>query len=199
MSRLWFVSLVSALVLSGCGDWAAVPLLAPSTNLPNRTPDVLPASPELTPVMSATETFTPTATVTLTPSPSPTLIPALAVKIRGCDTGFDITHQMGEVTNAYVTLSNNGGLDAAYVCATLSASDEGRQHPDKTRCVPSLPVGYQVTLKLTIDSKFRENTSIQVEVTREKGIPTLVANQSCRDIDLLKPNPNELGVLKPIQ
>jgi hypothetical protein len=106
---------------------------------------------------------------------------------------------MGEVTNAYVLLSNTGGSDANYVCATLSASDEGRQHPDKSRCVQSLPVGYQVTFKLTVDSKFRAGTSIRVDVTQENGVPTLVENQSCQAIGLLKPGRGELDIVTPIQ
>jgi len=66
--------------------------------------------------------------------------------IIGCNTGFDISHGMGEVTNAYVTLQNTGSVDLPNTCGLLRAADEGRPHPDKAKCVDSLPAGYQVTL-----------------------------------------------------
>lgn len=72
---------------------------------------------------------------------------------------------MGEVTNAYVTVKNNGTLDLPNTCALLRALDEDREHPDKKKCVDNLPAQYQVTLKLTVDSAYQENTIIQVDIT----------------------------------
>jgi hypothetical protein len=106
---------------------------------------------------------------------------------------------MGEVTNAYIILVNASGPDLTTVCATLSAADEGRVHPDKTVCIPSLPRSYQVTLKLTIDTTFRVDTLINVEVKSNDKILASVGGQSCRDIGLFKPAPELIGVLQPIQ
>ena len=113
--------------------------------------------------------------------------------------GFDLTHGMGDVTNAYVTIVNVSGLDLTMVCATLSAADEGRVHPDKTVCVPSLPNGYQVTLKLTVDTTFRVNTIMGVNVTTNEGISASVSDMACKDLGTLTPPPEVIGVVEPIQ
>lgn len=105
---------------------------------------------------------------------------------------------MGEVTNAYVTLVNASGPDLTTVCATLSSVDEGRAHPDKTVCVPSLPRGYQVTLKLTIDTTFRVNTIVQVDVVSNQGMLASAGGLACRDIGAFKPAPETIGVIQPI-
>jgi hypothetical protein len=104
---------------------------------------------------------------------------------------------MGEVTNAYVTLLNAAGPDLTTVCATLSAADEGRIHPDKTICLQSLPTGYQVSLKLTIDTTFQVNTIVEVAVTSNEGLLASTGGQACRDISSFKPE--TIGVVKPIQ
>jgi hypothetical protein len=123
---------------------------------------------------------------------------ALAIQLLGCDTGLDVTHGMGEVTNAYVTIVNASGPDLTTVCATLSAADEGRLHPDKTVCAPSLPRGYQVTLKLTIDTTFQVNTIVGVAVTSNDGIFTTAGGLACGDIGAFKPAQEVIGVLQPI-
>jgi uncharacterized membrane protein len=121
----------------------------------------------------------------------------LKVEITGCNTSLDITHQMGEVTNAYVTISNLGKGNLTNVCATLSASDEARRHPDKSQCVPSLPAGYQVTFKLTVDTGFKKDTSIQVEVMTNERVGIEVERESCREIGL--PSPNlQFGIVQPV-
>ena len=61
---------------------------------------------------------------------------------------------MGVVTNAYVTISNLGNGNLTNVCAKSSVSDEARRSQDKSECILSLPAGYQVTLKLTVDTGF---------------------------------------------
>jgi hypothetical protein len=114
------------------------------------------------------------------------------VEVLGCNTGIDITHGMGEVTNAYVTLKNNTGSNMSEVCATLYALDEGRVHPDKTVCVPSLAHAQQVTLKLTVDSTYRQSTPIQVEVKSGGTLLARIGQDSCTDIGLFAPAPGSL-------
>jgi hypothetical protein len=119
----------------------------------------------------------------------------------GCETGFDITHGMGEVTNAYVRVRNLGGTELTNVCLTLSANDEGKMHPDKTHCIPSLRPNYEVTTKLTVDTEFRKLTSIEVAVTTNQGIADRVLGSSCRalvDSELNQLTPI-LNVPRPIQ
>jgi len=105
---------------------------------------------------------------------------------------------MGEVTNAYITISNTGTAELTNVCATLKAEDEGRPHPDKTKCVPSLPISHQVTQKLTVDTTFKKSTRIQVEITYDLGLLQRVSQDSCTDIGLFVPDNKDLGVVKPI-
>lgn len=105
---------------------------------------------------------------------------------------------MGEVTNAYITIKNSGSRDLTNVCATLNALDEGRVHPDKTRCIASLPAGYQVTLKLTVDTTFRVDSPIQVNVTSGSEELQRVGKDSCSDLGLFGPDTGELGVVTPI-
>ena len=103
---------------------------------------------------------------------------------------------MGEVTNAFVTLKNIGGVQLTNLKATLSALDEGREHPDKTIEITSLLIGYDVTLKLTVDSTYQAETPIQIEVTGDNGLFQRVGSASCEDIGLLAPNPN--GIYTPV-
>ena len=116
----------------------------------------------------------------------------------GCGMGFDLTHGMGEVTNAYVTVVNASGLDLTTVCATLSAADEGRVHPDKTVCVPSLPSGHQVTLKLTVDTTYQADTIVTVDVTSNEGLSASTGEQACKDFGSSQPAPETVGVVQPI-
>ena len=106
---------------------------------------------------------------------------------------------MGEVTNAYVTVKNIGEIDLPNTCGLLRAIDEDREHPDKKRCVDNLPAKYQVTLKLTVDSAFQQDTIIQVDVTSNDVILMRVDRQSCRDIGLFGGAPSDVGVIKPIE
>ena len=103
---------------------------------------------------------------------------------------------MGEVTNAFVTLKNSGGVGLTNIKTTLFALDEGTEHPDKTIEITALPVGYDVTLKLTVDSTYRQETPIQIEVSGDNGLFQRVGSASCRDIGLLVPNPN--GLYTPV-
>lgn len=149
----------------------------------------------ITPTETAfVETSTPTETATLPPD-----VPYVIVEVLGCNTSIDITHQMGEVTNAFVTLKNKTVTNLTDVCTTLNAIDEGRIHPDKTVCVPSLEQGQQVTLKLTVDSTYRVETPIQIEVKNGEELLARVGQESCRDIGLFAPSPGLLLTPVPIE
>ncbi len=221
MKRLMLTLAFLSLTLAACSDTEVVTVFPPRNAItPTRPPTILSPTPILIyPTTSATlppppsptpsqtliagtsPTFTlpPTATETFTPSPTFTNAPEpLGIQLLGCDTGLDVTHGMGEVTNAYVTLVNASGPDLTTVCATLSSADEGRVHSDKTVCVPSLPRGYQVTLKLTIDTTFRVDTIVQVDVLSNEGIFASAGGLACRDIGTFKPAQEVIGVLQPV-
>jgi len=123
--------------------------------------------------------------------------PSLRIIILGCNTSIDISHGMGEVTNAFVTLRNNGNVELTNLVATLYALDEGREHPDKIQEISSIPVGYEVTLKLTVDSTYRAESPIQVEVNSDQGLFPREGVASCRDIGLFAPNPDGLKTPVP--
>ena len=209
------------LLLTSCGGIPSLPAVLPTVP-PTGTPRVLsptqtilwlpptiPVSPTqtTTPISSSTNTPSPIVTLTETPSStsSPTStstntpLPPLAVVFSGCNTSLDFTHSMGEVTNAYITLRNYGNAELTNVCATLSASDEDRAHPDKTQCTASLPVLYQIILKLTVDTGFQEDTSIRVEVVSNQGVTGLASQPSCRAIGFPGWVPAKVGILEPIQ
>ena len=210
--RLAFI--IFPFLLSACIDWSVNPQPFPVwTAIPTRTPGIVTATPviifgtgtplpfTLTPeAITITPSETPTVTITDTLSPTGTPIPfqAVDITILGCNTSFDITHGMGEVTNAYVTVKNTGNTDLLNTCALLRAIDEGREHPDKKRCVDNLPVGNQVTQKLTVDSTYKESTIIQVDVSSNDILLLRVDKQSCTDISLTGGAPSDAGVIKPI-
>lgn len=176
----------------------SLPAVSPSP-LPAVLSPTPPFQPSPTPsgtLLAGSPSETPTASATL-PTPTLTAAGRLLLEIVGCNTSLDIRHQMGEVTNAFARLQNAGNADLSDVCATLSASDEARQHPDKTACIPSLPAGYQVTLKLTVDTGFKQDTSIQVDVATDQGSATL-SRPSCTEIGLPGWVPDQVGVLQPI-
>ncbi len=148
--------------------------------------------------MTGSPTATLTETLTLAPSPVFTQAPLLGLEILGCNTSLDITHGMGEVTNAYPLIRNRASTDLSNVCATLSASDEARRHPDKTACISILPAGDQGTLKLTVDTGFKQDTSITVDVTTDQGLTASVRQSSCRDLGLPGWVPAKVNVVEPI-
>jgi hypothetical protein len=220
MRTLYLLIMVAAL-LSGCDAWNVAPQPFPVwTPIPTRTPGVVTATPNIifptwtaSPTGTAlplTLTFTPetptfTSTPTLIPitdtvvSPTRTPFTAVQIDILGCNTGLDVSHGMGEVTNAYVILKNTGTVDLPNACAMLRAADEDREHPDKTRCVDMLPAGYQVTFKLTVDSTYKVDTVIQVDASSNSNLLLRVDRPSCTDIDLSAGGvPPDVGVVKPI-
>ena len=177
------------------------PLLS-STALPDihsPTPPFIPSNqPTLTiPPMIFTITGIPFITPTTT-LPASTQTPSMQVDIIGCNTSFDITHQMGEVTNAYALVRNNSANDLTDLCATLTASDEDRHHPDKTSCFANLPNGFQVTMKLTVDTGYKEDTSIRVDVIAKDGALLSITRSSCRVIGLPGWVPDKIGLMEPI-
>ena len=178
--------------------FTATPMVLNPTASP--TPSINTLTPSLTPFTTVTATaipFTPTSTITNTPPTSTE--PAIALVVLGCKTSVDILRGMGEVTDAYVTLKNTGGIELTNVKVTLLALDPGQQtHPDQTALIASLPIGYQVTLKLTADTTYKKATPIQVEVTSDQGLFPREGAASCTDIGLFAPNPSGLKTPVPI-
>jgi hypothetical protein len=207
-------------ILTACDTLSAPPQPFPVwTVIPSRTPSIVTATPVII-TLPFTETVVPGATVivpvTLTNTEIPSLTPTItliaptqtpipiaalsvAVDILGCNTSIDITHGMGEVTNAYVTVKNTSTVDLPKTCALLRAIDEDRVHPDKQVCVTNLPTQTQVTLKLTVDSAYKQNTIIQVDASSNDVLLLRVDKPSCTDISLFGGAPSDLGVIKPIQ
>jgi hypothetical protein len=218
-SQLFFV-----VILAACDAFGAVPQpIVGGTPIPSNTPGIVTATPiiltptnaqtampgvtEIVPV-TPTNTETPLPTFTNTPLPptetatltlTSTPMKSVSVDILGCNTSIDITHGMGEVTNAYVTVKNTGMTDLPNTCALLRAIDEDREHPNKKVCIPNLPVQNQVTLKLTVDSTYKQNTIIQVDTTSNDVILLRVDKPSCTDIGLFGGEPADLGTVKPIE
>jgi hypothetical protein len=200
------------LSIAACSGWVIQPGTPPTpflppTNTPSiltATPVVIAASPTSTaPIPTATtiQFITATSVATQIPSNTPIAVdnptlapsgPAVSVEILGCDTSIDVTHGMGEVTNAFVVLRNTGNIQLNNLNTTLHALDEGREHPDKTVEIPILVPDYKVTLKLTVDSTYQADTPIQIEVTADGGLFQRVGAESCRDIGLFAPNPIDL-------
>ncbi|HAV77691.1 MAG TPA: hypothetical protein DCX53_10100 [Anaerolineae bacterium] len=204
-----------AFVLTSCNGWSVQPLPYNQPTpfvLPTRTPFIASPTPVIiglssTPSPGITPTFFPTSTNMSSATPTdiplqtftPTSLvnaPALNIVVLGCNTSIDITHGMGEVTNAFVTLKNIGNVDLTNLIATLYALDEGREHPDKIQEIPSLPIRYEVTLKMTVDSTYQQETPIQVEVSSDQKAFPREGLSSCRDIGLFAPKPE--GISTPV-
>jgi hypothetical protein len=219
MKRI-FAFIILTLLISACDTWGVQPQPFPVwTPIPSRTPGIVTATPiiitlpftetippgvvTLAPItLTNTDTPSPTATLaTLLPTDTPTITPiqAIMVDILGCNTSIDITHGMGEVTNAFVTVKNTGTLDLPNTCALLRAIDEDREHPDKKMCVPNLPIQYQVTLKLTVDSTYKQDTVVQVDALSNDVLLMRADKSPCTDIGLFGGAPSNLGVITPIQ
>lgn len=220
MKRIPIVLL--SILLTSCNGWffRPSPYQPPTPFLPpTRTPSILSPTPVVIGVNSATPMI-----VTLVASPTNTLLPpvdtpavfitdtpvvvatdtlaapmlSVNVEILGCDTSIDVLHSMGEVTNAYVMLKNTGTLELTNIKVTLLAKDEARVHPDKTIELTSLPVNYEVPLKLTVDSTYHEETPIQIEVGADSGLFQRVGTDACKDIGLFAPKPEGLNTPLPI-
>ncbi|MBV6395700.1 MAG: hypothetical protein HFACDABA_01280 [Anaerolineales bacterium] len=162
------------------------------------TPDIT-STISLTAEVSSTFTLTPTNTETPvhTPTFTSTAQPPI-LTVLGCDTGLDLSHGMGEVTNAYVLLVNPGRFELTNACLTLSAADEGRAHPDKTICAPWLQSGYQVALRLTVDTTANAVTLIQVALVADQVSQPAASATACPAIGANKPADASLNVPVPI-
>lgn len=208
--------LLLTLLLSACNGWVVQPLPLPTPFQPlTVTPSIFTATPIIIGVTSASATpvfatttpsNTPFPTITFfttdTPSYTPTTtipnsLPSILVTVLGCNTSIDLTHGMGEVTNAFVTIKNTGNVALTNLRVTLLALDEGREHPDKTVELTSLPPAYQVTVKLTVDSTYKKDTPIQVEVASDQGTFPREGSAACRDIGILAPKPEGLNTPVP--
>ena len=186
---------------------AAVATAQATMRTPNATPTGTPsATPTWTPVVVPTFPLAPTATATPIPNRTPAQTPppaqtptgnpstaALTITFLSCDLGFDITHGMGEVENAYVRVRNTGGIELTNVLVTLQASKEGRPHPDKSRSFASLPAKYEVTTKLTVDTQSGSLTVLEASATTSQGGISQVSGADCRAL-----NKAELDKLTPI-
>ena len=205
--------IVLTFLISACNGWVIQPFpgnpptpflpLTPTPSIFTPTPVVIGVASATPNISIATNTFTPLPTNTpfvfISDTPSLTDLPSgpsISVEVLGCNTSIDLTHGMGEVTNAFITLKNTGGVQLTNLKATLFALDEGREHPDKTIEITSIPVAYQVTIKLTVDSTYQQETPIQIEVSGDGGLFQRVGSASCEDIGLLAPNPN--GLYTPV-
>jgi hypothetical protein len=137
-------------------------------------------SPTIT--MTAAASLTPNETATPSPSPTQVPVPKLNAIIMTCDTGIDIFNKLGEVTNAYVTVQNVGAGDANDVQIELSAVDEGKPHPDKSFVVQHLPFGYEISLKLTVDTTEKTATSLILNVSSVEGVKAAATKSSCTSL-----------------
>ena len=211
-----------ALLLASCNGWIIQPLpgnpptpFLPFTQQPSvftatpvvigvftasPTPNVSTLTPSVTPFTTLTFTAqAATSTPTTTSTPPTSTAASIALVVLGCKTSVDLTHGMGEVTDAYVTLKNTGGIQLTNVKVTLLALDPGQQtHPDQTALITSLPIGYQVTMKLTADTTYKKATPIQVEVNSDQGLFPREGAASCTDIGLFAPSPSGLKTPAPI-
>ncbi|CAG0980309.1 hypothetical protein ANRL4_01828 [Anaerolineae bacterium] len=167
--------------------------------------------PRVTPVITI-RTFpevenTPTRTVSSFPEidDTPTSTSAESadfkfnVLILGCNTGMDISHGLGEVTNIYALIQNAGTVEASDVRVVASANDEGQSHPDKSQTIQHLPPGYEVTFKLTVDTQFRQGTAVAVEVTNPAGLHVSASKDDCRQIDRSSLSTIELAIQQGIR
>ena len=117
-------------------------------------------------------------------APHPSLQrPKFNVIVIGCDTGLDVFNQMGEVTNAWVTVQNVGNAEASNVNLTLYAQDEERGHPDKNKFIHYLPPDHEISLKLTVDTAFGTDTYVWAEATSSEGVSEQGSRPSCRALD----------------
>ncbi len=126
------------LLLASCNGWVIQPgpfnpptPFLPPTNTPSiftATPVVIGASATPTPQLAtatAIQFITATTAPTLIPSDTPAVTltrgPAISVEILGCNTSVDVTHSMGEVTNAFIVLRNTGDVELTNLQVTLNA------------------------------------------------------------------------------
>lgn len=110
--------------------------------------------------------------------------PQIAILIEKCDTGFDILHGLGEVTNAYVNIKNVGSIDIPNFDVELLANDVEQEHADQLIKVESpLRTGQDTSLKLTADTTIGEDTLITISVKTVYGILKQTQAISCKELE----------------
>jgi hypothetical protein len=131
----------------------------------------------------ATQTAQAAGTATAEARIPPTMepVPKINVFVLACDTGTDV--RRGEVTNAWVTVQNVGNAEATNVEMTLSANDEAGEHPEKRQSVSYLPPDYQVTFKLSVDTRIGPESYVDVIVSAPGGITESDSKSTCATLD----------------
>jgi len=152
-------------------------------------------TPTLTSTPTVTPTYNPIQSPTPVPSPMPTPAPRVNVLIPSCDTGIDLFNQLGEVTNAYVTVQNVGVGEVTNLKVVLQANDEERIHPDKSFTIQYLPSGYEISLKLTVDTANDVDTTIMVFLNSVEGVNVSARKPSCQQRRLDQDIINKMGEL----
>jgi len=162
------------------------------------------ATQAVTAELSPTATELPASTLMPTTTPAPTTSPIsesikFNVLILGCNTGVDVAHGMGEVTNIYVQIQNVGTAEANDVQVIASATDEDRPHPDKLHAVPHLPPGNEITFKFTVDTQFRKDTTITIDLSSDEGAQASSSRTDCRQLDRGDLSLIELAILQGVR
>ncbi|MCX6083300.1 MAG: hypothetical protein NTW32_27545 [Chloroflexi bacterium] len=129
------------------------------------------------------------------PTPTPIHLPKVNIMIFTCDTGTDIFNGMGEVTNGYVMVQNVGEVDISNVRVELRANDEGKTHPDKYYELPNLPFGYQIPLRLTVDTKNNVDTELEAVVSGDNNVYSTTTKSSCNLRTVDQQAVDSMGVL----
>lgn len=174
-----FSLILLACLLAGCSAASPASDLQATIDTLNRQ-NTRQAAPSTTPVKA---TPLPPTALKLTPTDYKGLPTGegLQVDLQGCTTSIDISHGLGEVTHAFIVI-RNAGAAVSNVCAELSASDEGKLHPDKLKCLPRLPEASQVALKLTVDTTYRESTVLKVTLTEDGGKRAVSTEMNCKSL-----------------
>jgi len=129
------------------------------------------------------------------PTPTPIHLPKVNIMIFTCDTGTDIFNGLGEVTNGYVMVQNVGEVDISNVRVELRANDEGKTHPDKYYELPNLPSGYQIPLRLTVDTENNVDTELEAVVSGDNNIYSTTTKSSCNRQTVDQQVVDSMGVL----
>lgn len=105
--------------------------------------------------------------------------PDLVMSIIGCNIEYDLFSRFGQVANAWVTVQNIGTAKATNVDLRLLATDEAKHLPDAQKVVTTLPPGYQITQKLTVDTYLFKTTDLTVVVSSNEGAAMQEAKSAC--------------------
>lgn len=197
MRTLFFLSILFTIIISGCSaselfefpgsrqnnidsfsipqlqfnlDTTNTPLPPTETNTPTSTP---------TPTKSLTPTPTFTSTPSPTPSSTPTPPPKLNIMIQSCDIGIDLLNNLGEVTNAYITVQNIGERDISDINMLLTANDEQKPYAKRSFTLQYLPADYEITVKLTVDTESMVDTVLTFTLDAEPEVHEKITKEGC--------------------